>query len=153
GRADVPAPRPQCPAVTGVAWFLYAMALLAAATVAVSVASFFGSSSAKDGPTATKATVAFIATPLFGLTASGLRRRRRWSLLAALSELVVLTAGLCTATVLIALYPPGPPGTDGAAYAFMGAVSWALTFTGFLLLAFLPSTDRAVGSPPAAWYP
>ena len=69
----------------------------------------------------------------------------------------LVVAGLLVATSLCAFWavdiarnPPGPPGTDGAGYAFMGAVAWTLMLAA-AALAVVVSRKRP-RYPPAGWY-
>jgi len=98
--------------------------------------------------TGASAAVAFA----FAFTGAQLRRRIQRALVFAIVELSLLAALVCAWAVDIAIHPPGPPGTDGAGYALMGAVSWVLLFVGFVFLAALPSTRRRLGPPPPGWY-
>jgi hypothetical protein len=74
-----------------------------------------------------------------------------------LGRVRLVVAGLLIGAVLsaawaveIAVNPPGPPGTDGAAYAFMGAVEFALMCAGAAVAVVL--TRNRSRLPPPGWY-
>jgi hypothetical protein len=101
---------------------------------------------------ATAASAAIGGTAAWALaTASGLRRRRRWALVVALLGLVV---GAVTGigSIVWIVRDPGPPGTDGANYAAMGAAMCTLTSLAVAIPLLFPSTWRHMGAPPPGWY-
>jgi Protein of unknown function (DUF2510) len=66
-----------------------------------------------------------------------------------LTACVVASAGF----LVTIIHDPGPPGTDGAAYAGLGAVVWIATFLTFVVSLLRADTRRRFGPSPAGWYP
>jgi hypothetical protein len=95
---------------------------------------------------------ACVAAGLAAFAASGTGGRRRFAYPAAIAELSICVLLCVGGGVLLAISPADPPGTDGNAYAAMGAVSWAFIFVIFLTVLLTSAGRRAFRAPPAGWY-